>query len=90
MIRKVKSLKDIPINDNQILSSLILGDDKVDVYSETTVYNIGDIIIRLDEYNKYRIYECNDNGITGVFDELKWDIKEHLLDSKGVIDCGVF
>lgn len=90
MIRKVKSLKDIPINENQILSSLLLGDVTVNKYSETSTYNIGNIIIKLDSDNRYRIYECNDDNVTGIFNELKWDVKEQLLDAKGVIDCGIF
>lgn len=39
-----------------------------DTYRTTSTYNTGDIVI----YNG-KIYKCNNNNVTGTFDDTKWD-----------------
>ena len=39
-----------------------------DTYRTTSIYNTGDIVI----YNG-KIYKCNNNNVTGTFDDTKWD-----------------
>ena len=72
-LKFVKKLNDPNIlNFQQLYFSFIFGDRIPEEYDETKVYMIGDVILRLNEYNVFDVYVCLEDNVTGPFNEIYW------------------
>lgn len=41
-------------------------------FNENDSYTRGRVVKKLDEYNQWKLYECNDDYVTGSWDDSKW------------------
>ena len=71
-LNKVMTYDDYQIGQHEIILSY-LSDLNIKPFSETTVYNAGDLIYIL-RHNELCIYKCKYKNTRGVFDEYNWDI----------------
>lgn len=89
-VQLVKDLAVHGMNTVKILNDILLGLNEVRPYISTSTYNIDFLIIHFNSTtNKFELLRCKENGITGVYDDTKWEVFNPLL-TNGAIDCGEF
>lgn len=61
-------------NDEIINLRIALGIEN-DTYNPGTTYNVSDLVVK-----NHKIYECNENNITGEWDSSKWTLVPVIID----------
>lgn len=75
-LRYIKTLKHTEnISVPECLNAFIFGNKLPEYYSQSTIYNKGDLILTFNiAINRFEIKECQDNLITGDYNPSKWKI----------------